>query len=481
MDPPACALAARQIHDASFGPDHATVVVVTSRGGGEEGSLESDEIWDARAGRFVATLAKDLEHHGGLETGWSADGKRAAIIGVGDSKFGYGLFDTSTWRAIARDVDVSFAFPCDLAVDPKGARVAVATLIGQAWIDDMTTGKSLGTAGTPTNERAAGHVCNPLTWGGDGETILLEGLRRSKGMRPVPRSPGVAEEILQMTPSPAGAGVAFLDLKGTLTVFEKHGSKPVGKPIAVAPDIPAESADRGPVLGFAWTPDASGIATWDALGRVRLWDAKTGSQRKSIQLTVDRLSPGMGPEGEESRLTWSPDGRRFVFDVDATGPELWSLDGVGKRLTTPGDAAPESGAPRAFMSPDGARVLVGTHLFDAKTGALVREVPAYSKWLDGSNYLVLATVYDDTAPLRVMRLSDGAILNIARLGDDDKPVLLPYTEDGVFQGPAALAGCLWLPETPPPAQKKRPSPEPRDTLLADFWAGKPVQRTCPAP
>jgi hypothetical protein len=74
-----------------------------------------------------------------------------------------------------------------------------------------------------------------------------------------------------------------------------------------------------------------------------------------------------------------------------------------------------------------------------------------------------------------MRLPDGAILNIERLGDDEKPVLLAHTDDGVFQGPAELAGCVGT------AKSKPPSPEPRATLIADFWSGKPVKRTCPSP
>ncbi len=93
-------------------------------------------------------------------------------------------------------------------------------------------------------------------------------------------------------------------------------------------------------------------------------------------------------------------------------------------------------------------------------------------------------------------MSDGALLSIERLGDDLQPILLAHTEDGVFQGPRHLAGCALpaLPAAPaaspssapatsgaPPAAAPRLTPERRDTLLADFWAGRPVARTCPTP
>lgn len=475
-DPPECKLPRLDVNDAAFAPDHTTVVVSAVRDAADGAGAESDEVWDARTGRFVATLARGLEHAGGLAVVWSADAKRAAIAGVGDSKFGYGIFDTATWKPVARDTELVWSFPCALATDPTGKLVAVTTLIGEAWIDDLETGKKRGSVKT-NDLRAAGHVCSSIAWGGDGELLGMEGLRVAKGLRAAPRPPGVPEENALVLPAPAGDGVAYLDTKGRLAVFAKHGKKKL-QVLSVAPDLAADQGNpNGPVRSFAWSPDGAALVTWDTQGRVRVWDARTGEKRKDLRAGAKPMTDLADPDEERARLTWSPDGRSFAFD-GGSGPELWSVEDGTQKLKLDGAPAPkEGGGPigAARFSPDGALLVIGTGLWDVRTGAYVRTLPPFAAWVDGARFLLLAGVYDETTPLRLMRLSDGAILNIERLGDDEKPVLLAHTDDGVFQGPTDLAGCVGAGKSKPPA------PEPRDTLLADFWSGRPVERTCPAP
>lgn len=498
--PPECKLIHGAVKSPSFSPDGRTVLVAAVRTKPDGTAVESTEVWDGRKGAFVKTLARGLEPHGGLSVVWSPDGSRVAAAGVGDSHFGFRIFDATAWKPLHEE-DSRYEFPCALALDPAGERVAVTTLIGTAAIFDLKTGKR--TASLTTNElRAAGHVCSMLEWSGDGKAIQVEGLRETSSLRPVPYRPARPstappaagakpvrdEDLVVMRLAPRGDVVAFLDRKGNVRLFSKHGTVPM-RVLPAARDVPAPGDPTfPPVRGVAWSPDARALATWDHTGKIRVWDAEKGDMVRELRAGAKPFEGLPDPEVESARIAWAPDGRSFAF-WDGERPELWSLEDGTQKLKNQSTPRPEfPGMGHLSFSPDGSLLAAGRALHDTKTGAFVRALPTEAaQWLDSGRSLLLAQHYQSDGPLRVLRVSDGALLSIERLGDDASPVLLPHTEDGVFQGPRELAGCALPPALPDagagdagaqPAGK-RPAPEPRDTLLADFWAGKPVSRTCP--
>jgi WD40 repeat protein len=487
-------------------PHGARTVVTSVVRTTEEGNVESAEVWDPRTGRVLHTLVKDLEHHGGLQTDWTADGQHVAVAGVGDSHFGFRIYDAAGFVPLHEDAEIRHQFPCALEIDPSETRVAVTTLLGTAAIHDLDTGRSI--AALETNPmRAAGHVCSVLQWSGDGKAIQVEGLRESTGLRPLPkrttRDPRQSipseEELVQASFAPRGDVAAFLDRRGNVRLFGRNGVVPI-RVIAAGKDVPPPADSTAPVVrALSWRPDATALATWDHTGRVRVWDPAKGTLVRELRASGPRLEGLPDPEMEDARLTWSPDGRWITF-WSGERPELWSLDDGTQRLASQSVPKPEVPTlPSMRFSPDGALLAVDRTLWDTKSGALTRQLPAPADhWLDSGRFLSLASDHHHPGPLRILRVSDGAVLSIERLGDDLQPILLAHTEDGVFQGPRHLAGCalptLPAAPAPPPSPSSAPAtagalppaaprltPERRDTLLADFWAGRPVARTCPAP
>ncbi len=313
----------------------------------EEGAVESAEVWDPRTGRVLHTLVKDLEHHGGLQTDWTADGQHVAIAGVGDSHFGFRIYDAAGFVPLHEDAEIRYQFPCALEIDPSETRVAVTTLLGTAAIHDLDTGRSL--AALETNPmRAAGHVCSVLQWSGDGKAIQVEGLRESTGLRPLPkrttRDPRQSipseEELVQASFAPKGDLAAFLDRKGNVRLFGRNGVVPL-RVIAAGKDVPPPADSTAPVVrALSWRPDATALATWDHTGRVRVWDPAKGTLVRELRASGPRLEGLPDPEMEDARLTWSPDGRWLTF-WSGERPELWSLDDGTQRLASQSAPKPD--------------------------------------------------------------------------------------------------------------------------------------------
>lgn len=483
--PGECKLARTTVKSPSFAPDGRTVLaaVVRERAGGT--SVESAEVWDGKKGVFQRALVKDLEPHGALEIAWSPDGGRVAVAGVGDSHFGFRIFEAAGWKALHEE-DNRFAFPCALAVDPAGERVAMTTLIGQAAIHDLKSGKRTATLAT-TGLRAAGHVCSALEWSGDGKAIQVEGLRLASGLRPVPYKPSRVttaapqagakpvrdEDLVETRLAPKGDVAAFLDRKGNVRLFGKHGTVPL-RVLPAGKDVPVPADPSAPpVRSLSWRPDAAAIATWDHTGKIRVWDVAKGELLREVRAGAKAFEVPADPEVESARLVWAADGRSFAF-WDGERPELWDAGDGTQKLKN--EAAPKPDYPtlaRMSFRPDGTSLAAGRALWDTKSGALIRKLPSEpGQWLDSGRFLTLAAGDEGGGGVRILRVSDGAVLVLDRLGDEASPVLLPHTGDGVFQGPRELAGCAAAPG-------ENPAPEPRDSLLADFWAGKSVARTCP--
>jgi WD40 repeat protein len=138
------------------------------------------------------------------------------------------------------------------------------------------------------------------------------------------------------------------------------------------------------VIGVAFSPDSRLLVSTDTFGCVRLWDVRTGEERKRP----------WRHEGQVPAVAFSPDGRTVASASNDHTARLWDVDsGAEKRRLV------HSGFVVAVaFSPDGHLVVTGSQdgtarLWDVKTGlpvgpAYPREVNSVAFRSDGREVLM---------------------------------------------------------------------------------------------
>lgn len=138
-----------------------------------------------------------------------------------------------------------------------------------------------------------------------------------------------------------------------------------------------------PVSTVRFSPDGARLASTSYQrprgGEVRIWDAASGDQQQVLQ---DGYAPitcvHWNPEGDHL-VAASWDQHLRVFDLTAPDQPI-----VVRLAAEDVYCAAQASA----LSPDGALVAVGgkddvVHLFDARTGARVRDLVGHDKWVEG--------------------------------------------------------------------------------------------------
>ena len=106
------------------------------------------------------------------------------------------------------------------------------------------------------------------------------------------------------------------------------------------------AADDQPVLGVAFSPDSTRIATGSKDHFVRVWDARTGSERQRVKCEA----------GPVNGVAFTPDGTRLVF---ACGSKAAVVDaGSGKSLVELAGHTDEVSS--VAVSADGTRIVTGS-------------------------------------------------------------------------------------------------------------------------
>jgi len=251
----------------------------------------------------------------------------------------------------------------DLALSPDGSTLAVLSrephsdyLPHTLWLVDLAsaTVKSIPDIQIWTEMNLVTNLWSP---GGDrlvfsafdGETSLIEGLRRADGGLEAYASSGNLGQKFLVSPalSPDGKRLAFLGLDFQIDRTEvRVYAGPVGgsfqQPVAVLSFPVSIASEYTYMAGAVWTPDGKRIIVDVNLGEPAsgIWEVPTtgGQPLKIIERGV---GPLLEPSGE--RMGYWVDGTFWITNLDGSGPrEIGSRDWV-----------------RARWAPDGEQILFG--------------------------------------------------------------------------------------------------------------------------
>lgn len=401
-------------------------------------------IWDLSTGEIALVLTQAARGEGGssvISVAFSPDGKRVATA-HGDSIAR--LFDARSGRHITT---FSGHFGDVYAIDYSrdGGRIATGGGDGTSRVWDAKTGQELmkltGHTTTVAHVEFTPEGDRLLTAGAEGLTRLWD--ISLQGGRDWLTVPGPAGRLGSVVFSPDGStfavpreskGLTIRDVKtGAETITLRNGEVPIweiafspdGKRIAVAAGaVPTESpasrtvpiwnlqtgkrvatltGHQDQASAVAFSPDGRRVVTsgWD--GTLRLWDATTGQQQRSVKAGGEAYGLSFSPDGRSvvgaigiepvvnvwdantlqrrhvlrvghtdaiQDVTFTPDGRRIVTASWDGTAKIWDLARGRQRATLRGHRGAVLGV---AISPDGETIATGSHdgtakLWDADTG-----------------------------------------------------------------------------------------------------------------
>ena len=117
--------------------------------------------------------------------------------------------------------------------------------------------------------------------------------------------------VLSCTWSPDGARLLSAGKDGSLRLWDAASGE----------QLRTLAGHEGPVRSCAWSPDGTRLLSAGMDGTLRLWDATTGEQLRTLR----------GHEGLVWSCTWSPDSARLLSAGDDGTLRLWKADS-GKPL-----------------------------------------------------------------------------------------------------------------------------------------------------
>ena len=132
------------------------------------------------------------------------------------------------------------------------------------------------------------------------------------------------------------------------------------------------------VWSVAFSPDGKTVATCDDDSKVRLWDAATGQELRTLQGHTNTVWSVAWSRDGHKLATASHDRTARVWDV-ATGREVFTLRGHTKRVNA------------AVFAPDGKTLATGSddgtmRVWDAVTGSELRTIQSRATWVRSLAY-----------------------------------------------------------------------------------------------
>jgi WD40 repeat protein len=209
----------------------------------------------------------------------------------------------------------------------------------------------------------------------------------------------------------------------------------------------AAHGHNDPVLALAWSADGSRLASADAEGKIKVWDATTSQETSILRAYA----------GAVQAISWAPDGKRLASaGADSPNPlhswprhaviKVWNIDTGKEAITLPAAAPGDPHSPAPAWSPDGQRLAVlgsngEVHVWELSTTKDVLTLRAHLGGIaalawnrDGTRLASLGTdglaKLWDVATGKVLLTLRGAVDTFPALPGVGEAGMLAWTADG---------------------------------------------------
>jgi WD40 repeat protein len=308
---------ASPVWQAAWSPDGQQLATTSADG--------QAQVWDVSTGAEAFSLQGRIPER--FNIAWSPDGKSlATTMGAG---FSVRLWDAMPAALTLSDTDGAIGW---VKWSPDGSRIATTNyLSGTIVIWDPQTSEAILTI----DSGASTGNLQDVFWSPDSSQIVT------------------TDWVMLAKVWDANTGQLLLTFNG-------HVGEPKSK---------FQVGDS--LFGGGWSPDGSRISTMGGWGRERVWDAHTGEEILSFQVTNDIGTPGR----------WSPDGKRLATCAIPQVLQIWNAETgdpiLGGYVNNTEDSSFGDSMDWCFgpeWSPDGSHLLTtsfggnGATIWNANTG-----------------------------------------------------------------------------------------------------------------
>lgn len=413
-----CTLERKPLDDWRWSPDGAFLLTAgTGRGEAGEKPIQDGSVdaWDLRRGERVFTFDLGMPKADArpLVIGFAPDGKTAFSAGWADG-IGQRLVAWDLVKGTTRTTELGVAFPAELLVAEDGKLLVMVGVAAQVLSVELPSLKKLGE--TPYSE---GHADAGIDFDAD-EKVLLHRIDGAGVTLRDPRTLKAKKTVDGKRVSPDGKLIAVYAKKGSSLVLAASGKQHV-KLEGVSFQ---EEAD--PILSMAaFSPDGSRIALLTSADhKLLLHDTATGKLLGTAQAKDDAYN-----------VSFSPDGRVLL-----AGGQVFEADSL-----KPGVALAE---PPAFSFAGGHALLTVTGESYVETDAMTGkatgrrwELPGYTTGAVRSDGGFLAYAPEGSGRIRIVRLSDGAWVELGVVRRGDQQLGFVLGSDGAFDGAPETKSC----------------------------------------